>query len=83
MSPSISAGTFYSTQGQKTPRKNKKNIYTVYVNYTLIDAALQNNTTNNKNNVNVLLYLTKYNNLYFKDCGKFVHACIFLLNSNY
>lgn len=65
----------------KNPQKKQKNIYTVYVNYTLIDAAPQNNTNSNKKNVS--LYLTKYNNLYFRDCVKFVHACIFLLNSNY
>lgn len=79
----LSQRVHFTQPKDKKTQKKQKNPYTVYVNYTLIDAAPQNNTTNNKKNVNVSLYLTKYNNLYFRDCVKFVHACIFLLNSNY
>lgn len=80
-------GTFYSTQGQKTNRqkKNKKNPYIPYmwIIHWLMQHHKTTPTTTTTKNVNVSLYLTKYNNLYFRDCVKFVHACIFLLNSNY
>lgn len=53
MSPSISALHYRyillnpRAKNKQTEKKQKKPIYTVYVNYTLIDAAPQNNTNNN------------------------------------